>query len=1308
MENTKKLKRIIYISSAVLFLAVFVFVSRGPYLSNALKKMILPELENMSGRKVVAQKIYINLFPLFIEAKGLKVFDESGNKVLIAERVKGYIGLSGLLRKELTVKRIVIVKADIGTDIEQIEDIVNKANQYAAKESTKKIKIKTNVIEVRDSEFLFFDEFNDGLYSGSGMSGEILMNEIPRIKAEVREFSAKVKDLPEFNAQINTTLFLGENSINVKNLNLKSYGSELQTSGMYTDADTSAFTGSLNLLVDSVKKMFGLKRKGDGKISAKGFVKLEHGIPFFDVKLSGNFYLQTLMEFFKIDERLEGQIDFKGSIAGTPADFKGTADAKLQNGNLFAVDIQELQCKVHYADGLLSFKNGKGRLYNGRGEAEAILKMPDLSSYTLKVRFEDVDGPQAFQIFGLRGIPPGKVKGELYTSDTEFNPSGWFDYIATESRNDFMGRVKTIKGSYDVKGDLIKLPAISLSTEKTKLTIKGTMTWSALKLDLDAKAETYDIADITAPYLSSLKGEGVFAGTIQGTARDPIVNLNVKLSKPVFNDYFFEAASGEISYRKSVLEIKTLNILAQGEFHSAKGSILFNNSKEIFDFKNPEYRLTVTMKNADAGKLTAIVYKKLPLKARLDSELMITGKGSDPHFSGFVSLKEGEAYGHVFDTASASIKYRKNEFILDKAVFKKNSSVVKLEGTLMNREQFSFHLSSQNFLLKDTGYFLLPQDATVSFKAEGTGTFENPSVSLSAILSGGTFKGRQVGAGTVSASIKNKQVLFESMLFNNRLKIYANAFLSKDMPWSVEIDAESGRYDFLLAGILKDIPEDLVVNMKAHASLSGNKKNINGSAVINQVNISLFGHSFSSASEMKMEIANKNLEFSSFTMRSGNASFSVKGSMELWKSYNLLLEGNAQLSPLKGFSQRISNLRGNADFTLNILGNWDNPQITGSMNVTDGLFSLKDMHQRLSNINAYFYFEEDRIIIHKLTGKFGGGDADITGTVYLKGFGIKRFSVDASVKNITAAVSRDFTVNFSGNVFYKGTLDDQIITGEVNIHRARYRERVEWKSWLLKAKPKEKPKAEPNRFEKTRLNVRMYGTDNIVVDNNIVRTQLKVDLMLRGTVGHPIFFGRVESKGGKVYFRNNEFQILNANADFADPNRINPLMEIVAQTTVKGYNIRLNLEGQIEQFTLSLISDPPLDETDILSLLTVGQTGRDLKGLEGGIGASEATAFLTGKVQDVFEDRVKNLTGLDRVQVDPYISKTTGTVGPRVTVSKRLIGDKLFVTYISAVGSTEEQVLKLEYVLNRNVSLVGIRDEKGSIGGDIKFRFEFK
>jgi len=55
-----------------------------------------------------------------------------------------------------------------------------------------------------------------------------------------------------------------------------------------------------------------------------------------------------------------------------------------------------------------------------------------------------------------------------------------------------------------------------------------------------------------------------------------------------------------------------------------------------------------------------------------------------------------------------------------------------------------------------------------------------------------------------------------------------------------------------------------------------------------------------------------------------------------------------------------------------------------------------------------------------------------------------------------------------------------------------------------------------------------------------------------------------------------------------------------------------------------------------------------------------------------------------------------------------LLGDKVFVTYTTAVHSSEEQIIKLEYFLTKKISLVGLRDERGIVGGDIHFRFEFK
>jgi translocation and assembly module TamB len=171
---------------------------------------------------------------------------------------------------------------------------------------------------------------------------------------------------------------------------------------------------------------------------------------------------------------------------------------------------------------------------------------------------------------------------------------------------------------------------------------------------------------------------------------------------------------------------------------------------------------------------------------------------------------------------------------------------------------------------------------------------------------------------------------------------------------------------------------------------------------------------------------------------------------------------------------------------------------------------------------------------------------------------------------------------------------------------------------------------------------------------------------------------------------------------------MNPVLDIQAETQVREFQIRLAVTGTAERAVVNLISDPPLIDTDILSLLALGKKGSELKGKETGVGVGEAASFASGQFQDIFERRARNLTGFDRFQIDPYVGRSDTSV-PRVTVGKELVQNKLFVTYSSNVGaSAPEQVFRIEYILDKRFSLVGERNDLGNTGADIKYRFEFK
>jgi translocation and assembly module TamB len=380
------------------------------------------------------------------------------------------------------------------------------------------------------------------------------------------------------------------------------------------------------------------------------------------------------------------------------------------------------------------------------------------------------------------------------------------------------------------------------------------------------------------------------------------------------------------------------------------------------------------------------------------------------------------------------------------------------------------------------------------------------------------------------------------------------------------------------------------------------------------------------------------------------------------------------------------------------------------LRLKNGEVKIKDVPQKFSSLTGKINFSQSRIVADSLTGEMGGGTLSMSGWVQLAELALQDFSARASFENVTVRYPEGLTSTLSGALNYDGDATEQSLTGDVTIKRARYDKRVEWKSMLVDIGKGlyQKKKSDIGWIGDTQINIRFHGKDSILFQNNLAKMPLDVDVFLRGTVNQPQLLGRIEARKGSVYFRKNEFKILHASADFVDTNRMNPVLDIQAEIQVRQYRIRLAVTGTADRAVVTLLSDPSLPDADILALLALGKTSAELKGKETDVGMSEAYYFATGQFQDFVESRARNLTGLDRFQVDPYVSKGDVTV-PRVTVGKEIVQDKIYVTYSSNVGSTTpEQIFRIEYILNRHFSLVGERNELGHTGADIKYRFEFK
>jgi hypothetical protein len=1348
-------RKILYIAAAALLFSIFLYASRGPDISNTLKRLILPELEAATGRKFIAQQIYINLFPLFAEIKGLKSFDENGEKILEIERVKGYIGLSGLIQKKITIKRLVLKKPELRANRKQIDEISANIRKYLAEETKMPIKVEVKSVSVYDAALGYQD--NDyGLLLG-GFNADVILGKTPRFIVASKKWVLDKKGLREAKGSLEAEFFLRNAMLDLKKLKITSYDSRMIASGsLDTSSLIGRFASEATVYLDSVKKIFGLKSNGEGMLTVKGsigFDGLKSGINsiYTDVKVQGDLFLETLMELLNVKDRISGHVSVNGFLKGPVDKLYGEGKLVLDKGNLFGVPIDMINCKVVYRDGALRFLDGKASVLHGKALAEGMIRLPVVNYFEVKVKAEDVSSEGLLKLVGLHGIfPEGKVSGTLATSGSAFDPEGQFSYRRTTAGRDVLGRVRDIKSRYSMKKEVLSFEHMVFASDKSRLSATGSLDLKNSTLSFQGEGETEDIGDLSAPYFTALSGPARFSHAVSGSPNDPVIDMHfnahhttlaargIAVSAAASNgDFIFDTVEGAVHYKKKELILKHFSAKSPNEKINASGVILFPRAAKIFDLKKPDFNLSVSSRDIGIKKLAALFTDKTSVSGVLDTDFNLSG--------GLGAIKlSGDIHGsdmtisdqYAVNSADGYIAYERGCVRIKSLRLRKGSSAVDVSGTVGPHDKFSLDVASKSIKVSD----IIPEKNREKLKSRykelfvdnffdtvfisnldirGAGTFGSPILSLKGDIHAGAYRGRTVGSGDIMGDLNGKHLTVTARLLNKKLKIKGEVQLAGTRPWSATADLQSARYDFIAANFLKDVPDDLLINLRGNIIAGGDKDHINVSAKIDEAHLYLYGTGFTSSSGIMLKLENDKLSMGSISMKSENSEFRVAGTVSIGSGYDLLLEGSSSLSPLKAFSRNIDLIKGNASFVCSITGDWNKPRINGGMDISNGSLGFRNMRYRLSSVSAYLYFDEDRIILDRSSGKLFGSDVTATGTAYLQKFSIKRFLLNSSLRNATASVSKDFWVNFNADLNYRGTPDSQTILGDIEIKRAKYTAMVEWKSWLLGFRQKERPRVESSRLDNTNLNVRVAGA-NLVIDTNVAKASAKMDILLRGTLGQPIVLGKVEAKEGFVYFRNNEFKILQTTVDFSNPNQIAPYFTIVAETKVRSYNIRLSLDGYVNQFNLALASDPFLAESDIFSLLTVGQIGKNLKGLEGGIGAGEAASFLTGKMQDVVEDRLRTITGLDRLSIEPSVSsksaltttsalsKSTGTVSPRVTVSKRLLGDKLYVTYSTASGAGEEQVWKLEYLLGQNISLIGERDELGSLGGDVKFRFTFK
>jgi translocation and assembly module TamB len=247
-----------------------------------------------------------------------------------------------------------------------------------------------------------------------------------------------------------------------------------------------------------------------------------------------------------------------------------------------------------------------------------------------------------------------------------------------------------------------------------------------------------------------------------------------------------------------------------------------------------------------------------------------------------------------------------------------------------------------------------------------------------------------------------------------------------------------------------------------------------------------------------------------------------------------------------------------------------------------------------------------------------------------------------------------------------------------------------------------------------RFDVRVESGPNFNFETSLTRdVEAEVDLNLHGTPSRPVLLGNVTVNRGEVQVFGNRYTISRGEVHFLNPVRVEPSFDMDLETRARGITVNISFSGTVQQLKVNYSSDPPLQSSEIIALLAVGRDPASSTnttvvnpGQSAG-GLVEAGSSLLGQaVNAQISSRLQRFFGASRVKIDPTLTGVDNLPQARLTIEQQVSRD-ITLTFITNLNRTQEQIVRMQWDLNRNWSAIFLRDPNGFFGADFQFRKRF-
>jgi translocation and assembly module TamB len=877
--------------------------------------------------------------------------------------------------------------------------------------------------------------------------------------------------------------------------------------------------------------------------------------------------------------------------------------------------------------------------------------------------------------------------------------------------------------SYDGRSSLATSTNTFVRTPQTRVDINGS---AGKKLNVAVQARAADLRELdslaaafqnsgaqtwtkTAPPRSiNLAGAADAQVVLEGSMNDPRIRGQVNGRNLQVENTQWRSLQLGLQASKSGVSIQNGSLV-----NARQGYVNFAFSSSLANWNylpSSPINVQLTSRGLAIKELLQVAKLDYPVAGDVSVDVSLHGSQLKPMGSGSVRLAQAKVYGQPLQQFSLQFQGDGDEVQSSLDVGTPAGSVK--ANLLFNPQSKGYEVQlnapgiklAQLQPLQDRN---LEVGGVLTATASGRGTLDDPQ--LTATVQIPQLQIRQATISGIKADLNiadhKAQLALNSEVAQTFVQARGTTDLSDGYYTRATLDTKGMPIEGLLALYAPAKSNGPRGILEVHASVDGplnGKTRMQAQVVIPTLKADYQGLQIGNTRPIRIRYANSIVALDPTEIAGTDTTLRLEGQLPLEGSAPVTLSavGAVDMRLLRFFEPDVQSA-GKLLLDVRGTGATAHPELQGQLRIQNVSLITPDAPLGLQNLNGVLDVSNDQVNITQLTGEAGGGQISARGVVGYR----PQLQVNVTIQGKSVRIRYQDAIRtvVESDLNLVGTGEASTLNGRVLIDSLSFTQNFDLAS--LAGQVQSGPESAPTEgmAQHIKLNIAVQTARDLNLTNSAVSLQGQANLRVIGTAADPVIVGRTEFTGGDIFLMNKRYQIERGIIEFSNPNRTEPVLNILLTTTINQYNLSLTFLGPLDKMQTNYVSDPPLPTADIINLIARGQTTQQVGAAPSNFGASSLLA--QGAASEV-SGGIQKLAGLSSLSIDPTLGGNDSNPGARVAMQKRITSSFLF-TFATDVTSTQREIIQGEYQFNKRWSASVTRDENGGFAVDGKYHKRF-